>query len=702
MAGELAHAPKNLKDPAMSPLGITLLMLAGFAGFGWLAWRKLAILPHLQPEVRWDRPARRLLAVLRNGLLQQRMIQREWPAGLMHAVIFLGFMALLLRKLQLIAIGYHEPFVYPGLAGGLFAALKDGVELAVLAALGYAFYRRYVLKPRRLEPNREALLVLVLITVIMVTDLLFDGFRFARLSASDAGIAHERSFAFAGDALAQVLGGLPQGVQLVGYHLSYWVQLATVFAFLVILPTGEHFHIATALPTLFLHRGSPTNVVPAVDLEQLMADDADPTKLRVGVRTARDLPWKAGLDAFTCTECGRCKDACPTFLTGKPLSMKWVHDGIKHHLVEQRAVLLAPPPAEGDDPLPALMGPVVSEDALWACTTCGYCEAACPIELEHLDKFYRLRQHRVMMEGEFPHELKPVFEAYESQSNPWGLPAQNRGDWADGLDIPRWTDAAQAADVEWLFYVGSAESFDPRGQKIARAFARLLQAAGVRFAILGAAESSTGECVRRAGNEMLFQQLATSLVETLNGLGVQRIVTCDPHAFNSLRNEYPAFGGHWQVEHHSQCLDRLLREGRLKPDRRFERVVFHDPCYLGRHNDEYGAPRRVLASLTQDTPLECELHGPKAMCCGAGGARMWLEETIGTRINVLRTEQALAREPLVVATACPYCAVMIGDGLKTLGRDGEVRNLDIAELLADAMAPVTASSVAPSGATPVT
>ena len=416
-----------------------------------------------------------------------------------------------------------------------------------------------------------------------------------------------------------------------------------MFFFLAILPTGEHFHIATALPTLFFRRGGPTNVVPSVDLEKMMSDDADAGDLRVGVHTARDLTWKDGLDAFTCTECGRCKDACPTFLTGKPLSLKWVNDSVKHHLMEQREVLLAPPPRP---PAPKTRcrrwwAAVISEETLWACTTCGYCEAACPIELEHLSKFYKLRQHRVMMDGEFPHELKPVFEAYESQSNPWGLPSQTRADWARDLDLPRLTDAAQAADYDVLFYVGSAQSFDPRGQKIARAFVAILRAAGVRFAILGDAETSTGECVRRAGNEMLFQQLATTLVGTLNDLGVKRIVTCDPHAYNSLKNEYPAFGGHYQLEHHTQVIARLLAERRITLAPSFERVIFHDPCYLGRHNGEYDAPRQVIRLLAKDAPLEFALQREKAMCCGAGGARMWLEETIGTRINVARTEQAL-------------------------------------------------------------
>ena len=667
----------------MSPVGITLLLLVAFAGFAALCWRKLSIVAALQPEHRWDRPGARLGTVFANGFLQQRMIARDrWP-GIMHTVLFLGFMVLLARKIQLLAIGYYEPFVYPGLPGGLFAAVKDLVELAVLGAVGYGFWRRFVRPPARLEPNREALAVLSLITAIMVTDFLFDGFRFALFAATDPGIAHERSFAFGGSAVAAAFAGLPDAVLRAGYQLSYWLQLATVLSFLVILPIGEHFHIVTALPALYFRRGSPANVVPAVDLEKIMGDGGDGDDMKVGVRTARDLTWKEGLDVFTCTECGRCKDACPTFLTAKPLTQKWVNDALKHHLMAQRTALIAGP--ADPDPLPALVGDVVSEDALWACTTCGYCESACPIELEHLPRFFRLRQHRVMMDGEFPHELKAVFDAYESQSNPWGLPAQTRGDWARGLGVAVADGADAMRDVEYLFYVGSAQSFDPRGQKIARAFVRVLQHAGVRFAILGAAETSTGECVRRTGNEMLFQALATGLAATLNGLGVTKIVTCDPHAFNSLMNEFPAFGGHYEVVHHTQLIAELIAQGRLALAPSFERVVFHEPCYLGRHNGEYEAPRAVLRHLVRDTPLEFGLQREKAMCCGAGGGRMWMEETIGKRINVLRVEQAEALKPKVIATACPYCAVMIGDGLKALGRDEQVESRDIAELVAEAL-----------------
>jgi Fe-S oxidoreductase len=665
----------------MSPFGITVLMLAALAGFGYLTARKLSIVASLQPEPRWDRPGLRLKTLLVNGLLQARMVRGEWKPGVMHAVIFLGFVSLLVRKLQLIAIGYDESASIPGLAGGVFAAFKDVIELAVLVACGYALYRRFVLKPRRLERNGEAVLVLSLIIAIMITDIGFDGFRFALHSATDAAIAHERRFAFVGDALAGALAPLSVRTLGAGHQLLYWAQMAIVFSFLVLLPTGEHFHIVTALPALFFRRGRPANVVPGVDLERAMADEAD-GPMRVGVRSARDLTWKDGLDAFTCTECGRCKDACPTFLTGKPLSLKWVNDSLKKHLLEQRHALVAGGP---DDALPSLVPGVIGEATLWACTTCGYCEAACPIELEHLPRFYRMRQHRVMMDGEFPRELRAVFDAYEVQSNPWGLPADTRADWAVAAGVPVLRNAEEASNLDYLFYVGSAESFDARGQRIAAAFASILKAAGVRFAILGVRETSTGECVRRAGNEMLFQQLAAALIGTLAEFGIRRIVTCDPHAFNTLRNEYPAFGGHYEVVHHTQLIARLVAEGRIRLRPGLERVIYHEPCYLGRHNGEFEAPRAILRQLVIDAPLEFALNRERAMCCGAGGGRMWMEETIGKRINVARIEQALEQAPKVVATACPYCAVMLGDAVKAMDKDEQIATRDIAELVAGAM-----------------
>ncbi len=664
----------------MGPAALTLLMLLALAGFCALAWRKLGIVRALQPVQRTDHPGARLQSVLLNGLLQQRMLRREWRPGLMHTVIFIGFLSLLLRKIQLIAIGWDVDFVFPPAFGGPFAAFKDAVELAVTAAVLYALHRRLVQHPARLERNREALGVLGLILAIMLTDLAFDGLRFLQRAGSVPGIAHERDWAFAGAAVAQALQGLSPGAQATGMVLAYWLQMLTVFSFLVLLPAGEHFHIVTALPALFFRRGRPAHRVPRVDIEQLMAA-TDEAEMRAGARTALDLNWKEGLDAFTCTECGRCKDACPTHLTGKPLSLKMVNDSLKHHLLAERARIVAHDP-QGE--LPALVGTVIAPETLWACTTCGYCEAACPIELEHLDKFFRLRQHQVMIEGQFPHELKKLFEAYEAQGNPWGLQSSQRGDWAQGLGVPVVRTKADAEGLELLFYVGSAMSFDPRGQKIARAFVSILQHAGLRFGVLGPREGSTGECVRRLGNELLFQQLAGGLVQTLNELGVKRIVTCDPHAFNTLRNEYPEFGGHYEVLHHTQLIAELMAQGRIQVQRRLQRVIFHDPCYLGRHNGEFDAPRAVLQRLCSDAPLEFALSREKAMCCGAGGGRMWLEENIGTRINVARVQQALTAAPAIIATACPYCAVMMADGLGAI-EGASAQSRDIAELVAQAL-----------------
>ena len=328
---------------------------------------------------------------------------------------------------------------------------------------------------------------------------------------------------------------------------------------------------------------------------------------------------------------------------------------------------------------------MISEDTLWACTTCGYCEAACPIELEHLGKFFRMRQHQVMIAGEFPHALKKVFEAWEVQSNPWGMPAEQRGDWARGLGVPVVRRRPELAGLDYLFYVGSAMSFDPRGQKIARAFVTVLQHAGVRFGILGAREGSTGECARRLGNEMLFQQLAAALVGTLGELGVTRIVTCDPHALNSLRNEYPEFGGHYELIHHTRLIADLLQQGRIRVEPTLERVIYHDPCYLGRHNGEFDAPRAVLARLCRDAAAriravarEGDVLRRRRRAHVAGG-------DLGTRINVARVEQALVAAPKTIATACPYCAVMMGDGLGSIGKGESTQSRDIAELVAEAL-----------------
>ena len=331
------------------------------------------------------------------------------------------------------------------------------------------------------------------------------------------------------------------------------------------------------------------------------------------------------------------------------------------------------------------MPDVVSDATLWSCTTCGYCEAACPIELEHLPRFMRMRQHRVMIEGAFPRELRTVFAAYEVQSNPWGLPAETRGAWAASAGVPIAQSAADVAQADFLFYVGSAQSFDVRGQKIAAAFARIMRAAGVRIAVLGPRETSTGECVRRCGNELLFQTLAKSLIATFEEFGVRKIVTCDPHAFNTLRNEYPALGGRYEVVHHAELIAKCSPTGgsrcvRSRPGgSTTSRATSHATTAV------YEQPRAVLGAVLRDPPLEFPLNREKAMCCGAGGGRMFMEEA-GTRPNMLRVAQALPLAPSVIATACPYCAVMLTDGTKAMPDAEDIAVRDIAEIVADALA----------------
>lgn len=667
----------------MNPWLMTLALLASFAGFAYFSQRKLSILFKLQPENRWQNAGSRVMHVLSLGIFQTRMLKGEFKAGLMHLVVFYGFSILLIRKIQLFIIGYDPFFTYPDAVGGPYAAFKDGIEVAVILAVCYGFYRRIVTKPARLEPNKEAYVILSLIMTIMVTDLLYDGFKFALHADQWPGLAHEQAWAFVGGALAQSFSGMDPGLLNLGFHGCFWIQIVAVLSFLVIIPTGEHFHIVTALPALFFSQQGTTKVVPKVDLESLFAEDAGDEEPKVGIRTAADLSWKDGLDAFTCTECGRCKSSCPTFLTDKPLSLKWVHDEVKHHLLDQRENLL-----KGDSPeesLPPLVGDIIKEDTLWACTTCGYCEWSCPIELQLLPKIYGMRQHKVMMDAEFPAELQDAFGNYESQGNPWGLNSATRGDWAQDLDVAVLTSADQAKDLDFLFYVGSAQSFDNRNQKVAKAFVKILKAAGAKFAILGGSEGSTGECVRRAGNEMLFQELANNLVATLDEHGIQKVVTCDPHAYNSLKNEYPEFGGSYQVLHHTELIDEYLSSGRIKVNKSFEKVIYHEPCYIARHNDIYEQPRSIIAQVSKDKPQEFAMNREKAMCCGAGGARMWMEENIGTRINALRVEQALESAPKTIATACPYCTIMITDGVAHHKKEDDIAVKDIAELVAESL-----------------
>jgi Fe-S oxidoreductase len=414
----------------------------------------------------------------------------------------------------------------------------------------------------------------------------------------------------------------------------------------------------------------------------------DETAETFGVSKIEEFTWKQLLDLYACTECGRCSENCPATLTGKPLSPKLTIHHLREHLQKKGKVLLSQDGKEETEPVNpegelgrALVGEVCQHDELWSCTTCGNCMENCPVFIEHIHKYVDMRRYLVLMESSFPAEVQNVMRNWETNSNPWGLGFATRGDWSKDLPVKTMAEDSQ---VEYLFYVGCGGSFDERAKKISSAMVTLLNEAGVSFAILGAEEKCCGETARRIGNEYLFQTMAAELVETINSYGVQKIITTCPHGYNCLKNEYPQFGGQWVVYHHSEILAQLLRDGRLQTKVVMDKhLIFHDSCYLGRYNSIYDQPRSLIKSIPGLRFSEMDRSRNKSFCCGAGGGRMWMEETLGDRkINDARTEQALALKPDIIGVSCPFCTTMFEDGLKDRNMEEEVRVYDLAELLA--------------------
>ena len=468
------------------------------------------------------------------------------------------------------------------------------------------------------------------------------------------------------------------GVTRVLERAFVWAHVVTILAFLAYLPRSKHLHIASAAFNVWYGRTGPPG-----KLETLRFDDPDIPEedIRFGAGTAADLTWKEMLDTFSCTECGRCQDACPAFATGKTLSPKLVIMGLRDQvfadgaaLVHSRHARISPKPID----LTALVPTAVPEESVWDCVTCGACVQACPVSIEHIDHIVDLRRHLVMVESSFPSEAEPMLRDIERSSNPWGNAQAERADWADGLGI-RILEPGETAP-EYLYWVGCASSFDERARKTAENTAKLLQRAGVDFAILGAREACTGDPARRIGNEYVFQAFAEQNVETLNEAGVTKIIANCPHCFNTLGNEYPDFGGTYEVIHHSELLARLVSEGRLTP-RRDEglSVTYHDSCYLARHNDVLAPPRELVSAVGR--PVEMERSGKQTFCCGAGGAHMWMEER-GSQINDNRVREAAGTGASTLAVACPFCTVMLDDGVQ--GAGAELRVADVATLLVEA------------------
>src|SRR5258705_4237468 len=718
-------------QPAMAPVLATLIILAGLAVFTFIISSRIRPLLFSRKDVRWDDPAERTERLLVYGLGQKRMPSKpERPAGAAHIWIFVAFIVAQLGTLTSFGLAYDASFHLPFLAheswlGQTYLWVKDIVDLLGTAGVAVFLYYRLAQKKERMTLSWEGVFILCMILGVLWTDIFIDAALLAR-----SGGESPWYLPVSGTVSRWFLQGISPGTATATVTVGILLHIAIVMTFLNFLPLGKHFHIITGLPTVFFQRLTPMGQLSKLDLEK---------SEKFGVAKLTDLSWKEILDTYSCTECGRCQTYCPTYVTGKPLTHKEVNRAIRHHAQQMagkmplplwqlaRRLNRIPPvtggghanghgghgdgdghaepaaegavaqsplqlPAELIEQMPPLVGEngVLPDETVWACTTCGWCEQACPVFIEHLPRIVDMRRNLVLMESRFPEEAARVFKGMETQGNPWGMGSNRRAEWCADLDLPvaAAMDPSALKDIEYLFFVGCAGSFDDRQKRVSRALVKILKSANVKFCILGEEETCNGDSARRLGNEYLFQALAQQNVETLNRYGIQKIITQCPHCFNTLGVEYPQFDGHFKVLHHSEVIAQLVPDGRLRPgDAQLdEPVTYHDSCYLARHNGISEAPRQALVSLGIRV-REMERSRTETFCCGAGGGRMWLEETIGQRINQNRVDEA-ARTlggKGTIATSCPFCLTMIKDGIGETGRAEQMEAKDIAELVAQSL-----------------
>jgi Fe-S oxidoreductase len=647
-----------------------VLAVAGglFAGRALLLYRLVRM---AKPSDRSGEVPARLRNEAVIALGQRKLLQRVVP-GLMHAFIFWGFIVLLPTILMaMIAIADRGETI-PWLGSqGWFALLVDLFCVLVLAGVLTAFAIRKIQRPARFDGShmREADLILALIAGIVTTLLLWH----ATLIALDLN-EWPAGWSPVSNALSNLFGGGS------GAHDAerafVWAHVLIVLSFLVYLPRSKHLHIATAVVNVYFGRTRARG-----RLEPLRFDEEGPEEdMRLGSGTVADMTWKQVVDTYSCTECGRCQDACPAWATGKALSPKLLIMGLRDQLFAEGPGILAARAAGEQPEMAALVPNAVTDEVVWDCVTCGACVRECPVSIEHIDHIVDLRRHLVMNEARFPAEAEPMLRDVERSSNPWGKAQSDRAAWAEGLGVRVLEPGDPAPEV--LYWVGCAASFDERARTSAESTAKLLTAAGVDFAILGPREACTGDPARRMGNEYVFQAFAEQNVETLNETAAKKIVTSCPHCFNTLANEYPDFGGNYEVVHHSELLAELVREGRISPNTGDRRITYHDSCYLARHNDVSAEPRELVAAVGR--PIEMERSGKRTFCCGAGGAHMWMEERAGA-INEERVREAAETGAETLAVACPYCTIMLDDGVRSSGRD--LRVADVATLLAESIDP---------------
>ncbi|OGQ33870.1 MAG: hypothetical protein A3F16_06485 [Deltaproteobacteria bacterium RIFCSPHIGHO2_12_FULL_43_9] len=597
---------------------------------------------------------------------------RDFKPGLLHFFIFYGFC--------IISIGTLEHIVH-GIFGGSFRFLGETTYnilyffidlfcVLVFFSVIWAAYRRLIVKPKRLVINKhatyDALFILFLIGLLMAAQLIFEG---AWINLDPESAPTLMPFGKLTGALLTSLG-MQDSLETVK-ETAWWVHILTVLFFLCYLPYSKHLHIVTAIPNIFFKRIKNRGALYPINLE-------DEKVTSYGAGSVEELTWKDNFDAYVCTECGRCNEFCPTANTDKPLKPRTLIMDLRHHLVtygeEKR---------KGVEHQTLLTGGAISRDVIWDCTTCGACVEACPVDIEHVDKIIDMRRNLVLMKGEMEPEVQKSMNNWESYSNPWGLPPTDRGKWMENLGV---TTMAEKKDVDYLYFVGCAASFDERNQKIAKAIVKILQTAKVSFSVLGKEEKCNGETARRLGNEYLGQMLIKSNIEIFKKYNVKKIITSCPHCFNTFKNEYPDFGGNYEVIHHSLLINDLIKEKKLTLKQGANlNVTYHDACYLGRYNQIFEEPREILKSIPGLNVIEMPRNKKQGFCCGAGGGRMWAEETRGTRINVNRVEEAAATGASVVASSCPFCMIMMEDGIKNTNKEASLKPKDIAELVAESL-----------------
>jgi Fe-S oxidoreductase len=649
-----------------------LLTLVGIGAVVVSLGRRFEVLRLGRPDNRFDRVPERLKNVLVYALGQKKMFDDPF-AGFYHILIFFGFLVVSVRTVTMVLeglfAGWELPLLHTPVGQG-YLFVKDIFELLVLIGLVGAAWRRGLQPKARVIQSFGAWLVIGLIAILMVSDLASEGARIAAGEISGAFLPISSIF-------AALLAPLSiEKLQLI-YSSSWWIHLITLYAFANELPYSKHFHVYTSLFNVFFSKLDPPGKLPFMDLENIDEDT------RFGISTVTDFTWKQMLDMYTCTECGRCREFCPTTITHKPLQPVLYLKTVRDQLYGEQGALLASPGDTGRQSETELVPAVVDPEVIWACTTCRWCERGCPLQITYVDKLVEQRRNLVLDKAEFPEEAQPAFRGYEVNGNPWQLPAEERGSWAEDLGVPLAAEAG--GDFDYLFFVGSPGSYDDHGKKVSQALVKILRAAGIKVAILGPEEVSSGDAARRLGNEYLFQMLAQQNIETMNGYGVKKIVTNCPHVYNAIKNEYADFGGTYEVIHGSQLVADLVRSGKIKLTQSLDiDLAYHDPCYLGRTNGEYDAPRFLLKAIPGVKVREAELSRERAMCCGAGGGRMWLEEKLGERINQTRFAQLEKSGTRNVGVACPYCWAMLSDAQQELGHE-QAKTWDVIELVAMAI-----------------